>query len=200
MRPVAPRGTKFALQFQGNEVAESEPIPHQPSIICTFEAWVTSQTSNQSSALILKTPNGELTQNGREFWFYTHHGHVIWAPPDGFTGRMHLAGVDDGQERRLYVNGKFVAKTNNAGSVDPFASAGRIRIGFNFQGTIDAVRVSTNARYAKDFVPEERLPADKDTLVLYRFDEGQGDVLHDASGNNYHCRIRGAQWVRLPAP
>jgi hypothetical protein len=50
-------------------------------------------------------------------------------------------------------------------------------------------------RYADDFIPPARFKLDDDTLALYHFDEGQGDVLNDSSVNKHHGRIVGAKWV-----
>jgi len=36
---------------------------------------------------------------------------------------------------------------------------------------------------------------DEQTLALYNFDEGQGDVLKDASGNGHDGKIIGATWI-----
>jgi hypothetical protein len=38
-----------------------------------------------------------------------------------------------------------------------------------------------------------------DTLALYHFDEGQGDVLTDSSGNNHPGKIVNAKWVSAAA-
>ena len=53
------------------------------------------------------------------------------------------------------------------------------------------------ARYSAEFTPPTTFTPDKDTVALYRFDEGQGDVLKDSSGNNHHGKIVGAKWVRV---
>ena len=45
-----------------------------------------------------------------------------------------------------------------------------------------------------------RSEADKDTIALYHFDEGNGEVLKDSSGNNHHGKIVGAKWVRVGPP
>src|SRR5437764_6610313 len=58
------------------------------------------------------------------------------------------------------------------------------------------MRISKVARYDKDFTPAKRFEPDADTLALYHFDEGSGDVLKDSSGNNHHGKIVGALWVR----
>ena len=58
-----------------------------------------------------------------------------------------------------------------------------------------ARRISRTARYTKVFTPQKRFEPDKDTLALYHFDEGQGDLLKDSSGNGHHGKIIGAKWV-----
>jgi hypothetical protein len=65
---------------------------------------------------------------------------------------------------------------------------------------IDQVHISTAARYEKDFTPDERFATDKDTLLLYRCDEGQGEELKDASGHGHHGKIIGAKWVKTGRP
>jgi formylglycine-generating enzyme required for sulfatase activity len=62
-------------------------------------------------------------------------------------------------------------------------------------GRMDEVRVSKVARYELDFTPRASFDTDKDTLALYHFNEGNGDVLKDSSGNNHHGKIVGAKWV-----
>jgi formylglycine-generating enzyme required for sulfatase activity len=44
------------------------------------------------------------------------------------------------------------------------------------------------------------LESDDKTLILYRFDEGQGDKLTDVSGNGHHGTIVGAKWVKAEGP
>src|SRR5690606_27647769 len=65
-----------------------------------------------------------------------------------------------------------------------------------FHGLIDEVRISKSARYTTDFEPKNRLELDGDTLALYHFDEGSGDILRDSSSNHHDGKIVGAKWVR----
>ncbi|MBL8829321.1 MAG: SUMF1/EgtB/PvdO family nonheme iron enzyme [Planctomycetaceae bacterium] len=105
----------------------------------------------------------------------------------------------------LYHDGRHLAQTSSVSRGAP-AKGRSFTIGAEeddglmmcrfFEGTIDEVRVSTKARFDGDYTPTERLAADADTLALYHFDEGTGDVLRDASGNNHHGKIVGATWVR----
>ncbi len=57
--------------------------------------------------------------------------------------------------------------------------------------TFSELRVSNTARYQADFKPQFRYEPDKQTLALYHFDEGEGTVLSDASGNERHGIIVG---------
>jgi serine/threonine protein kinase len=133
---------------------------------------------------------------------------------------VHLAGVYDGQAIRLYLDGKRTVEARNylvvneetqdaldqtfALSSQYVARGGmwlgggqfvRAEWGNYFHGRIDELRVSKIARYTADFTPRARVEPDKDTLALYHFDEGQGDVLTDCSGNGHHGKIVNAKWV-----
>jgi len=37
--------------------------------------------------------------------------------------------------------------------------------------------------------------SDKNTIALWHFDEGSGNIVKDTSGNNYHGTIKGAKWT-----
>ncbi len=119
---------------------------------------------------------------------------------------VHIAGVLDGSKLRLFVDGKLqgsatIGKFNQ--SKFPFmigANPGGQGEPTQFlNGFIDEVRVSRTARYDEDFTAPSRLKADQHTLVLYRFDEGEGDVARDESGNALHAKIHGAKWVAAKA-
>src|SRR5690606_25626153 len=68
----------------------------------------------------------------------------------------------------------------------------------HFEGAIDEVRFSKSVRYRKDFTPPESFKSDEQTLALYQFEEGSGDVLKDTSGHGHHGKIHGALWVPGP--
>ncbi len=53
----------------------------------------------------------------------------------------------------------------------------------SFNGSIDEVRLSNSLRYAGAFaLPSGPFVPDANTVALYRFDEGNGDVVSDSSG------------------
>jgi serine/threonine protein kinase len=192
---------KFGLSFDYGNTVIVEKIPHRPTTVITLEAWAAVEpfSENDHPQVIVATPNGYLTTIIDQLNFYTFHGGPGASFADHRKRRVHIAGVNDGKMRRLYVNGKLVGKTDEAGTVDPEqAPQGPITMGAgaNFRGVIDAVRVSTTARYDQEFTPPATFEKDDDTFALYLFEEGQGDVLKDSSGNGYDGRIKGATWVR----
>lgn len=119
---------------------------------------------------------------------------------------VHVAGVLDGSELSLFVDGKFQGSetigTFNKSKFPLMIGADPGGQGEPTQfliGFIDEVRVSKTARYDKNFTPPTKFASDEHTLALYRFDEGEGDVAHDASNNALHARIHDAKWVAAKA-
>jgi serine/threonine protein kinase/formylglycine-generating enzyme required for sulfatase activity/Leucine-rich repeat (LRR) protein len=113
---------------------------------------------------------------------------------------IHVAGVYDGKaEIRLFVNGQLQSRRPIQG-VKPSVAVMVLGANFggtnNFLGRMNEVRISKVARYDTDFTPANRFEPDKDTIALYHFDEGEGAVLKDSSGNGHHGDIVGAKWVK----
>ncbi len=126
--------------------------------------------------------------------------------------RTHLVGQWNGQELELFVNGCRTPGPSSfrnlpSGSAREFltqalqnASDGQLTLGRRgvgksvVGGLIDRFRLSRGVRYLEDFEPTDFV-ADEQTVVLYDFHEGAGDVLHDLSGNGYDAAILGATWV-----
>src|SRR5262249_19566764 len=118
---------------------------------------------------------------------------------------IHLAGVyDRNNEARFYVNGQLQSRVPAKGIHRP--SGANFSLGANpptpghafdefFQGRICEARVSKIPRYDGDFTPARRFVSDGDTIALYHFDEGQGNVIKDSSGNGHHGEIVAAKWV-----
>lgn len=117
---------------------------------------------------------------------------------------LHVAGTFDGKEFNLYLNGR------HQGTGVPLSDLATVTLlpGFwgghqanggtnSFRGRIRLARLSSSVRYRTDFQPTQDLAADQATLALYRFDEGTGDQLTDASGNDHHGKIAGAKWVQV---
>ena len=127
---------------------------------------------------------------------------------------VHYAVVRDGPRVTLFVDGVRSRRNQQRYPALEFKSLTGASLGAQlrefendvpvthrcFRGIIDEVRVSTVARYKEDFVPQKRFEADAHTQALYHFDEGEGNTLHDASGNELHGTIYGAAWVGRQVP
>ena len=133
---------------------------------------------------------------------------------DLYGVRHHAAFVRDGDQIRMFVDGVpkraggtvvDLDKTPNDPAVrfteveKFFLGAAVSSDGKNltryYHGNVDEFRISNSVRYTDAFTPDQIFAKEADTVALYHFDEGQGDVLSDSSGNNYHGRIVGAKWM-----
>ncbi len=118
-----------------------------------------------------------------------------------FDSITHIAGVWDGQQLLLFVDGKVVASQLTQGGVaarNEFAIASR-----EFKGSIDEVRISNVARYTEDFTPpqpHERFTPDEHTLALYHCDEIKDGKLIDSSGNGHDGIVHNCKLVRVDGP
>lgn len=190
----------FGLKFAPKDVVEVPGLTLPFNDSYTIEGFVTLALDRPATlwaSPALSAEGAHLNVAEGAWNWYTFHGHVTGPAP--VAARTHVAGVRTPTERRLYVNGKLVAKSDGGG---PFSTKEEpvFRIGGGeFVGVVREVRVSKVARYDKDFTPAERHEPDKDTIALYHCDEGEGDTLKDSSGNNCHGKITGAKWMQPAA-
>ncbi|EAQ78951.1 protein kinase domain-containing protein [Blastopirellula marina] len=131
-------------------------------------------------------------------------------PPPGTT--TNITAVFNSQEYRLYIDGKLRSQRSLAES-DRLLNAlnfvlgasvsndlnSPLRFDYPYKGKIQQLRVSKTERYTADFTPQYQFNRDDQTFALYRFQEGEGTLLKDSSGNNLHGVIYGnPPWVPLP--
>lgn len=112
----------------------------------------------------------------------------------------HVAGVFDGSEVRLYVDGRLLDAKPGEGKrrrnrwplyvgADPDRH-GHANSGFD--GLIDEVRVSKVARYGKErFEPQRRFEPDDDTLLLLHLDASCGRIAPDHTAAGRHAMAQG---------
>jgi hypothetical protein len=117
----------------------------------------------------------------------------------------HLAGVYDGQQIALFVNGRKAASTHASGarlSSDKSLYVGARPNGawntHNFsypmsfwKGAVDEVRVSRIARYSRDFTPEAKLASDDSTVLALLNDQHFGPFV-PVAGGGFHAMIKGS--------
>jgi serine/threonine protein kinase len=206
----------FALEFDGKSSHVSIPsFRYKGDHPLTLEAWafLARPIADRSLEVLMGDPEGAgICMNsgpGRwQFfgWFGSSYVDASEKKPVPRQRLVHLAGVYDGKsELRFYVDGELQSRTpvkakSYKASPMPFTLGANPDFGGRysdrFLGRIHKVRLSKAARYDKDFTPAKRFEPDADTVALYQFEEGQGDVLNDSTGNGHHGKIVGAKWVK----
>ncbi|MCL4219759.1 MAG: metallophosphoesterase [Phycisphaerales bacterium] len=168
----------------------------------TVECWMRAEKFGDRVGLLTKTENSEygiFVSKGRPtFSVHLNGRYVEVGGRDGDlkSGQWyHMAGVFDGREVRLYVDGALVEA--KAGSGKRTMNALPLMIGADvtgeggmispFEGRMDGVRISETARYAGvSFRPVRRLESDGDTVLLLNFDGQVGPWVYDESGRGAH--------------
>ena len=205
----------FELLFDGQSKVDL-PVNRDAALPTTIEAWVRQSpvlTQSLNNLIVGMGKSGDSTPQVLTINLTDHNlfcaegrtvagGHLAATSPVRVLAERwtHLAVSFDGNEMHAFSDGKLVAKA--ALKPTPGGSGLRFTLGsdngmnFGFAGTIDEVRISTVARYAEDFVPSRRFAPDAETLALYHFDEGEGDIVRDSSGNAHHGTVVGSpKWV-----
>lgn len=205
-REHAPANGALALDGEGACVRAPASQVVLPPRACTLELWACADGApgRQVLAQLGDAPQCALVVDGERVAF-------VVALADGpATARSagdalpagrwrHLAGVHDGGEIRLYVDGALAAR---APAVGPRrVDAGPLLVGAerdahgrlaaSFAGRLDDLRLSRSARYADEFAPTQRPQPDADTALLLPCDVDFGPWTADRSGFGRHARRLG---------
>ena len=173
----------------------SAELPLAADSPMTLEAWMKADDFGDRVGLVNKTQGSDyglfVSKGVPAFMAFLGDGYVTAKGERLAPGRWyHVAGVYDGREVRLYVDGKLVSttvghgkrKTNDLPLIVGGDPGGTGHAGSLFHGQIDAVRLSKVARYVGDaFEPNRRPKGDDDTLLLLNLDEQLGGTLLDDS-------------------
>lgn len=207
---------EVALEIDGRSgrleiPSDALPAPQGP---LTLECWLNGEDFSGRRGLVAKTENsdyGIFVSGGRPNFSIWLGGRYATVAAEGAIlepGRWHhIAGVYDGNEVRLYVDGRLIASERRSGQrrVNDFPLMigadvdSRGRATSHFAGRIDGVRLSTLARYrGPGFEPSRRPEADEQTLLLLNFDAMVGPWLFDESPRPHHPRLLGgAELVKV---
>lgn len=209
--PGASAGKHFSLKFNNPEESRVEFPTMQTAMTLpliqsnqslTVETWAL-HNQKELQAVTVGIPQGlylaQTSGGGKQV--LRAYSVMLTEPElsrDAPVKWTHYACVYDRErsEYRFYVDGKIAGKQAKP-------EGGRTPKAFQIKGAapdrVGETRLSSVARYDKDFTPKLGHVPDKDTIALYKFDEGRGEVLKDSSGNNHHGKIVNAKWVPMEA-
>jgi hypothetical protein len=205
------RSEEFALRLDGDndslQVADDRfELPDGPF---TVEAWMNASDLSGRRGLICKTEGSEFgifVSDGQPKFDVHLNGAYVAARADEAVlttnAWHHVAGVYDGTEVRLYVDGALVGRATGSGARTPNRLPLTIGadVGANgsanshLSGQVDEVRVSAGVRYEGErFTPTRRHTPDGETTLLVQMDATQGLWVWDASPMRSHPeRLGGA--------
>jgi len=194
---VLERGAYLALPAA--EVA----LPDGPF---TLEAWVRAERFANRQGVVTKTENSEyglFASGGRPSFTVHLSGKYVDVEADDLrmeVGRWHhVAGVYDGDEVRLYLDGALAARRPGSGARTtnelPLIVGGDVSRdgGGNscLDGALDEVRLSRTARYSGErFEPARRHAPDAKTVLLLQMDGALGPWLFDSSPAGRRATLR----------
>lgn len=173
--------------------AEDIPLADGPM---TLEAWVRPTTLTGYNGIIAKTQASEYAffsdEGVPQFDIHLNGRYVTVADSNKLSPEKwtHLAGVFDGSQVMLFVDGKLVDTKQATGhrttnKLPLFIGAdtdGRGRPDRAYSGLIDEVRLSQAAIYNAAFSPSRRLQPTDDTVMLMHLDRSIGPfVLSETS-------------------
>ena len=198
---VPPKGDAvLELDGRGSYARVPDTVLALPDGPFTVEGWLRARSFAHRTGFLNKTESSEfgLFVDGGVPSFLVHlDGRYISvrARTNLETERWHhLAGVFDGSELRLFVDGRCVARALGSGSRTrnalPLLLGADVDRNGNptspFDGLIDDVRISTVARYDADFTPSRTLESDDHTHAYYTM-ERVGPWLVDRSPRSAHA-------------
>jgi len=193
-------------------------VEQNPTLIVddqlTIEAWVKYAGGGGVNPRIIEIIDSfnlhiDVATGAAGFWLFSE----VYPSDNGWTRVYsrdplpveiwtHVAGVWDGIEMRLYINGSLTASTEFLGPIfhdGPGDQSLKIGNGWTLidgiNGEIDEVRFSSVTRYQADFDPLEFNSPDSDTIGLWHLDEGIENIAHDCGPHTNHGVISGAEWL-----
>ncbi len=110
---------------------------------------------------------------------------------------VHFAMVFDGKNQSFYLDGQLKNRAA-APRPGPFDMRRSLDFGGGGSGLLRSARISSTARYGRNFHPSERWTPDSRTLLLLEAGNREGNILKESSSQGNNALIRGAP-VEEPA-
>lgn len=203
------RPAALDVRGSGGLVVPAETIAMDDGPI-TLECWVQPRNLNGRRGLVAKTEQSEyglFASNGVPYFaVFLGDGYVEAHADEALAPDVwhHVAGVFDGGEVRLYVDGVNVAATKGGGkrrrnNLPLIVGAdvdGDSKPTSTIDGLVDGVRLSNVARYVGPHMrPQRRVRTDASTKLLLNMDGRVGLWVPDASKAAAHGRLQGGATV-----
>ncbi len=218
-------GPRNAIDFDGDNdyISISDLKPNDFSAI-TVETWVYFDSFNGSAGpdynisnvirsgnenVCLRIGDGDKPNNMPQLVVTVSGQTKLDANARLETGKWyHIAGVYDGAQMKLYINGKldsFKALSGNIATTNEAFLLGGYTTERRLDGQMDEVRIWNTARTASQIRNNmcKSLTGNESGLVAYyNFDNTSGTVLQDFSGNGYNGALQNmdnSDWVASSA-
>lgn len=200
-----------SLVFNGDGAyVEIPPSDNLDGLLAaTIELWVKVESNDRN--IIAITNDGsphqhqtfQLTQGVPQsiFVVWNSSGSNTTLSADAIPLRewTHVAAVFDEAHMAIFING--IKKSEVLASGNMKNAQGSLRFGkwwsgdpAWFWGKMDEVRISNTARYFSNFTPLTRFEPDSATIGLWHFDEGEGNIILDATGNGHQGTPYNISW------
>jgi len=190
-------GPKNCLDFDGS--SDYVSIPSDASLATsqfTVEFWVYYDGQPSGYNGIIDKGRDIGGGNGNDWWFITSPGESGIFGYDGtefwfdvsYNTWTHIAGIYDGSQLLLYVNGiqkNAINKTYTPQTQQIIIGRRTAGIGY-FNGKLDEVRIWSDAKTDEEIRDNmcKNISGNESNLVAYyNFDNASGDKLQDFSGN-----------------
>src|SRR5688572_13280436 len=212
------QGTKHSLSLNGTSSYMSVPNSATINISgpVTVEAWIKLNSTNGNyQDIVCREAWGQagtgggyelaITSTGklRLDLYQSHNQYTTAISSTTVTANIwhHVAGVFDGNQMRVYLDGQLDGSLSTTNG--PASGTSALNIGkstyttYYFGGLIDEVRLSAAALYSSNFTPG--LGPGSNTRALWKFD---GQTTNDSSGNANHGTLQnGATYsTDVPSP
>jgi serine/threonine protein kinase len=194
---------RSGLDFDGTSQVTIDDFPISLAGPYTLEADVTARKIQPNRSVVIAAGENfrafaiEISSYRQPLPKWRFSWKFPWATGEATVPigqRQHLAATFTGKVGAMFVDGKCEGRMVSPVDISPTETVPVI-FGKNFVGTIHQIRISRGCRYTGDFTPAAVLASDSDTLALYRFDEGVGNVVNDSSGNGRLGAVIGATWT-----